>query len=290
MIRIGTLISCDNPENIEEKFKILAENGFDNCQLKCWQEDVMTKEYAEYIRSLLVKYGITVSAFWCGWSGPKIWNLYEGQTTLGLVPPEYRWMRVKTLQKGSDFAKWLGVNDIITHMGFIPENPNDPNFIPFCDAVRHVAVRCKKNGQNLLFETGQETPVTLLRCFEVVSQVRYNGITADNLGINLDTANCILYGKANPVDALEVFGKYVRNLHAKDGLYPTNGHDLGKETEIGKGKVDFEGIIKGLHELEYNGFITIEREISDDQKLEYVLKSRDYLNNIIDKYYKSEIA
>ena len=207
MVRIGTLLGCGDPELIEDKLKMLKDNGFDNCQLKCWNEDVMTKEYAEYIKALLEKYSITVSAFWCGWPGPQVWNFYEGQTTLGLVPPEYRWMRVKTLCKGSDFAKYLGVNDVVTHMGFIPENPNDPNFMPFCDAVRYVAAHCKKNGQYLLFETGQETPVTLLRCFEVVGRVPHNGIFADNLGINLDTANCILYGRANPVDALDVCGK-----------------------------------------------------------------------------------
>ena len=285
MVRIGTLLGCGDPELIEDKLKMLKDNGFDNCQLKCWNEDVMTKEYAEYVKGLLEKYGITVSAFWCGWPGPQVWNFYEGQTTLGLVPPEYRWMRVKTLCKGSDFAKYLGVNDVVTHMGFIPENPNDPNFAPFCDAVRYVAAYCKKNGQYLLFETGQETPVTLLRCFEVVGRVPHNGIFADNLGINLDTANCILYGRANPVDALDVFGKYVRNLHAKDGLYPTNGHDLGKETKIGEGKVNFDALIKGLHDLDYNGFITIEREISGEQQTKDVLYAKEYLQKIIDKYY-----
>ena len=285
MVRIGTLLGCGDPELIEDKFKMLKDNGFDNCQLKCWNQDVMTKDYAEYIKGLLEKYGITVSAFWCGWPGPQVWNFYEGQTTLGLVPPEYRWMRVKTLCKGSDFAKHLGVNDVVTHMGFIPENPNDPNFAPFFDAVRHVAVHCKKNGQYLLFETGQETPVTLLRCFELVGRVAQNGVFADNLGINLDTANCILYGRANPVDALDVFGKYVRNLHAKDGLYPTNGHDLGKETKIGEGKVNFDALIKGLHDLDYNGFITIEREITGEQQTQDILYAKEYLQKIIEKYY-----
>ena len=116
------------------------------------------------------------------------------------------------------FAHKLGITDVVTHMGFIPENPYDPNFSSFCIAVRTVAEHLKKNGQCLLFETGQETPVTMLRCFEAVG--------TDNLYVNLDTANLILYGKANPADALDVFGKYVRNLHAKDGCYPTNGHEM----------------------------------------------------------------
>ncbi|MBQ5837970.1 MAG: sugar phosphate isomerase/epimerase, partial [Clostridia bacterium] len=201
------------------------------------------------------------------------WNFYEGQKNLGLVPPEYREMRIKNLCDGADFAKKLGVENVVTHMGFIPENPNDPEFVPFCNAVKRVADHLKENDQWLLFETGQETPVTMLRCFETAG--------ADNLGVNLDTANLILYGRANPVDALDVFGKYVRNLHAKDGMYPVNGHDLGKETAIGQGKVDFYGVIKGLHELGYDGYITIEREISGEQQAKDILAAKEYLGSII---------
>ena len=175
------------------------------------------------------------------------------------------------------FRSKLGVKNVVTHMGFIPENPNDPQFAPFCVAVRQVAEHLKKNGQYLLFETGQETPVTMLRCFEKVGM--------DNLGVNLDTANVILYGKANPVDALDVFGKYVRNIHAKDGLYPTNGHDLGREVRIGDGKVDFEALFKKLHELEYDSYVTIEREIEGEQQTEDIRHAKKYLENIINEVY-----
>jgi sugar phosphate isomerase/epimerase len=202
---------------------------------------------------------------------------------LGLVPVEYRQMRIQNLCDGADFAKKLGVTDVVTHMGFIPENPNDPNFAGFCVAVRAVAAHLKANGQYLLFETGQETPVTLLRCFEKVG--------TDNLAVNLDTANLILYGKANPVDALDVFGKYVRNLHAKDGFYPTNGFWLGKEVPIGEGKVDFKAFFKKLRELGYDSYVTIERELVGDdeetakQKNNDILKARDYLDGIIKEVY-----
>lgn len=276
-MKIGTCVGFYKIEEMEEKLKNLHENGFDNCQLLSWDASVRTAENLPILKGLFEKYGITISAFWCGWDGPGVWNLYEGQKTLGLVPREYREMRVGNLIEGADYAKALGVTDVITHMGFIPENPYDPEFIPFCDAVRKVAEHLKANGQYLLFETGQETPNTMLRCFETVG--------CDNLGINLDTANLILYGRANPADALEIFGSYVRNLHAKDGLYPTNGHDLGKEVKIGQGRVDFEKVFTRLHELGYDGYVTIEREIAGEQQNIDVLEARDYLQNIIDRIY-----
>lgn len=276
-MKIGTCISLSSMEGLEEKLARLHQYGFTSCQLISWNPKVWTEENAAVIRSLLDTYGITVSAFWCGWEGPSDWNFYEGQLTLGLVPADYRYARVKNLCDGADFAKMLGITDVVTHMGFIPENPYDPNYPGFCRAVRTVAQHLKTNGQYLLFETGQETPVTLLRCFETVG--------CDNLAVNLDTANLILYGKANPVDALEVFGKYVRNLHAKDGCWPVNGHDLGVETAIGHGRVDFPGVFRKLHELGYDSWVTIEREIDGDQQLKDILDARTYLKSIVEEVY-----
>ena len=276
-MNIGNMIHFAEREKLEKYFEQLVFFGFDNCQLGSWNPKDWTDENAEMVKELCEKYNVTISAFWCGWSGPVVWDFYDGQLTLGLVPPEYRAMRVKELCDGADWAKKLGVTDVITHMGFIPENPNDPQFAPFCVAVRSVAGHLKKNDQWLLFETGQETPVTMMRCFEKVNM--------DNLGINLDTANLILYGRANPVDALDVFGKYVRNIHAKDGFYPTNGHSLGHEVRLGDGKVDFKALFKKLKELEYDGYVTIEREIWNEQQQPDIIHARDYLTEIINEVY-----
>lgn len=274
-MKIGTCINLSTMEGIEEKLLALRKYDFDNCQIISWNPRIWTDENATKLKSLLEKYKVEVSAFWCGWEGPNDWNFYTGQLTLGLVPPDYRSIRIRNLCDGADFAMKLGVSDVVTHMGFIPENPYDPNFASLCIAIRTVANHLKTNNQFLLFETGQETPVTMLRCFETVG--------CDNLGVNLDTANLILYGKANPVDALDVFGKYVRNIHAKDGCYPTNGHELGRETRIGEGRVDFRAFFRKLRELKYDSFVTIEREISGDQQLQDILESRDYLQRIINE-------
>lgn len=277
-MKLGTMVHFNSIDDIEKKFKIISENGLYTCQLDCWNPVLMTEENAEIIKGLSEKYSVVISALWCGWEGPKVWDFYDGQLTLGLVPIDFRRMRIQNLCKGSDFAKMLGVSDVITHMGFIPENPLDPNFNTFCISVREVAEYCKANGQYLLFEAGQETPVTMLRCFETVG--------TDNLGVNLDTANVILYGKANPVDALDVFGKYVRNIHAKDGFYPTNGHDLGKEVPLGEGKVDFKAFFAKLKELEYDRFVTIEIELAEGEKqFAEVMHAKEYLENIITEIY-----
>ena len=274
-MKVGVCVTIDTTEQIKEKIQMVVEEGFDNCQVISWKPEIWTDENAELLKNTLAENGVTASAFWCGWEGPQVWNLYEGPLTLGLVPREYREVRVKNLCDGADFAKKAGIDHIATHMGFIPENPNDPEFIPLCDAIRKVAEHLKANGQYLLFETGQETPITMLRCFEVVG--------TDNLGVNYDMANLISYGKANPVDALDTIGKFVMNVHAKDSIYPTTGKKTGGEVPMRTGKVDFEGVLSGLNALGYKGYVTIEREIEGEQQINDIRESKVFLEDLIKK-------
>ena len=270
-MELGVIIGLN--DCLEEKLAQLKELGFSSCQLSCWNAERYSDQMAEQVRSLMQKYGIRISTMWCGWSGPKQWNFTEGPVTLGLVPEEYRQMRICELKAGSDFAKKLGVGQIATHVGFIPEDPNAAQYADVVRAVRSVASHCAQNGQYFLFETGQETPVTLLRTIHDVG--------LDNLGVNLDPANLILYGKANPVDALGVIGRYVRDVHAKDGCYPTDGRTLGRETALGEGQVNFPVLIERLKALGYDGAITIEREIGGEQQIVDIKKAMQLLKACI---------
>jgi sugar phosphate isomerase/epimerase len=139
--------------------------------------------------------------------------------------------------------------------------------------MRDVVEYCRRNGQSFRYETGQETPITLVRAMQ--------DIGLDNQGVNFDLANLILYGKANPVDAIEILAPYVQGIHAKDGLWPTNPRDLGKEVPIGKGKVDFPRIIVRLKQLNYQGAVTIEREVSGPAQIEDVRAAKVYLEGLI---------
>lgn len=260
---------------LEDRFARAEEQGFHHCQLISWEPALWTDKEAEKVNTMSKQHDVKITAFWCGWSGPKAWNFIDGPETLGIVPVAYRAQRVQNLLDGAAFAKKLHVNDIVTHAGFIPEDISHTNYPGVRAAVAEIASKLKANEQNLLFETGQETPVVLLRLIEDVG--------TGNLFVNLDPANLIMYGKANPVDALDVFGAYVRGVHAKDGLYPTNGRELGLEVRVGTGKVDFSKLLKGLKAHGYDASLTIEREISGDQQVADILITKAYLQNILDQ-------
>jgi sugar phosphate isomerase/epimerase len=141
-------------------------------------------------------------------------------------------------------------------------------------AIRFFA-RWSAQGLEFWFETGQETPVTVLRLIEAVG--------TGNLGINLDPANLILYGKGNPIDALDVFGKHVRNVHAKDGMYPTDPMQLGREVKVGEGRVRFPEFVRRLEEIGFKGEYIIEREISGEQQKKDIAATVKYLEGLLSK-------
>ena len=178
-------------------------------------------------------------------------------------------MRVEALKKGASFAAACGVPSITTHAGFIPENPSDPLYKGTVDALAEIARHCKKLGLCFCFETGQETPITLLRAM--------TDIGTGNLGVNLDPANLLMYGKANPVDALDILGPHVRGVHAKDGEYPTEPGKLGVEKPLGEGRVGFDRLVPKLKSFGYSGALTIEREISGDRQVADIKRAIEIL-------------
>lgn len=260
----------------EETIKRVRDIGFSNCFLSLdGYINKFTPDAAKQIGDLLAKYSLVATTVEVVGPPPLEWNFLEGPSTIGLVPPKTRPARIDALRQVSDFAKLLGIKQVQTHCGFIPEDPADALYPGAVEAIRRVAQHCQGNGQYFLMETGQETPTTMSRMIRDVAM--------PNLAVGLDTANLILYGKANPVDTADIIGSHVRSVHAKDGKWPTDPNKLGEEVLIGKGLVDFKTVFTKLHRLGYTGAITIERETSGPQQIEDVKNEKLYLQRILDE-------
>jgi L-ribulose-5-phosphate 3-epimerase len=256
-LKLGVIASLSRGP--QEALQEVHELGLPTCQITNWNPDLFTPAMADRLIAAAERYGVEVTTIWAGGPGPAVWDFIQGPATIGLVPPQYRAGRVAALKAGAEFAERVGVDSVTTHVGFIPEDPGNPLYPGLLDALREVVEYCAERGLTFCFETGQETPTTLLRVIE--------DLGGEHLGINLDPANLLMYGKANPVDALDVFGAYVRGVHAKDGEYPTNGRELGVEKPLGEGRVHFDLLIPKLKSLGYTGALTIEREISGPQQI-----------------------
>jgi L-ribulose-5-phosphate 3-epimerase len=269
---LGLLIS-PAPGSYESIARV-KELGFPTCFLSLDAYiGKFNKPLADELQGQLRRAGITPTAVEVVGPGKLTWDFIGGPSTIGIVPRATRTERVNALKQASNFAKELGVSNVQTHCGFIPENPGDPVYPEAVTAIREIAEHCAINGQSFLMETGQETPTTVLRTIKDVGK--------PNVGVGMDTANVILYGKANPVDAVDILGPYIRTVHAKDGKWPTDPNKLGEEVIIGSGIVDFKLVFTKLQKLGYTGAISIEREISGPGQIEDIKKEKIYLERVL---------
>ena len=266
--------------NFERIFQTAAKIGVDSLMINICVTNEFKKEIFENldtIKGYSKQYGVEINAIWASWGEPCFWNFDEGQHTLGLIPPPYRDERMQIMLNASEVAEALGVKYIVTHCGYIPENRYDPTYTSFIAMMKYICGIFKTRGQWFCMETGQETPTTILRTIQ--------DIGTGNVGINLDTANLILYGKADPVNALKVVGDYVKCLHLKDAIWHSDTHTCFFERQIGQGEVNFPEVIRLLNEHGYRGHFTIEREVVDnDEIIRDIRASKEMFMNLTAQY------
>jgi sugar phosphate isomerase/epimerase len=156
----------------------------------------------------------------------------------------------------------MGVPIFACHVGFVPEDHAHPNYAPVRDLVRRICDYAAKHGITFALETGQEPAASLLHFLEDVDR--------PNLKLNFDPANLILYGTSEPIAALELVGKHVVSVHAKDGNWPDPAKPgtLGTEMPLGQGSVGMANFVNTLKKVAYTGPLTIEREVSLDQDMD----------------------
>ena len=76
------------------------------------------------------------------------------------------------------------------------------------------------------------------------------------VGVNLDPANLLMYGKANPVDALEVFGEYAVSYTHLNDVFDVISTDHAPHTMVEKG-VSMKSAPFGIVGLETSVSLTI---------------------------------
>ncbi len=252
---IGVFASID--AGLGVKLEVAHELGVPTIHLHAPHKKTRTPENAERFLARLRELGITITVVFGGFEGESYADIPTVRRTVGLVPPETRAERTQEMKEIADFARLLGVDAVALHIGFVPEDPADPLYPDVVRVAQEICDHCKRNGQRLHLETGQEAPDTLLRFIADVGR--------DNLFINFDPANMILYGTGEPIAALKKVGHLVRSVHCKDAVWAAQpGQQWGKEVPFGTGDVNAEAFLRTLYEIGYDGALTIEREIPQE--------------------------
>jgi L-ribulose-5-phosphate 3-epimerase len=201
-----------------------------------------------------------VVTVFAAYNGESYTDIPTVQRTVGFIPRDSRAEREQRTYDVSDFAAALGVASIACHIGFVPEDTTDPDYVEVRDLVRRICDHAARNRQTFALETGQEPARVLLDFLKDVD--RYN------LGINFDPANMILYGTGDPVEALGILAPHLLSVHCKDGDWPPKDSPaaLGTEQPLGKGAVGIERFVAKLKEIGFRGPLNIERETENQEQ------------------------
>lgn len=252
---IGVFVSIDAGLGVNPD--VAHELGVPTVHLHTPHRESRTPERAKEFLERLDKLGIKVTVVFAGFDGESYADIPTVERTIGLVPQETRAARTAELKEIADFANLMGVKTVGLHIGFVPHDRTTSEYRDVLAVTRDVCDYVKKNGQAIHLETGQEPADVLLAFLQDVER--------DNLFINFDPANMILYGCGEPIPALKTLGKYVRSIHCKDATWSDQpGKTWGAEVALGKGAVDFAAYLRTLNEIGYTGPLTIEREIPQE--------------------------
>ncbi|MCX6908922.1 MAG: sugar phosphate isomerase/epimerase [Verrucomicrobia bacterium] len=257
----------------EAKINTIKSLGLGVGQVGVLWRDIDSPAKRRALAKLLHGSGIEWVTLFAAFEGESYADIASVRNTVGLVPPDLRAARLEITKKLSDFACEVGIPRFAFHVGCVPENPDDPAYTPIVRMLRLLAGHCRFNGQQLCFETGQESADSLLRLIADTKE--------SNVKVNFDPANMVLYGSGDPIEALGKLAPHVATVHCKDGKPPAEPGKLGVEVPLGQGEVGFERFIAKLREIGYAGPLCIEREISGDQQIADVRQGIELLHRIV---------
>jgi sugar phosphate isomerase/epimerase len=177
----------------------------------------------------------------------------------GGYKPDHDWEEryAKTVAV-ADLTRQLGVKLLAAHIGFVPHDPKDPQHAVMVDRLKRICDALGQRGITLVMETGQEKAEDLLT---FIAAVGYN-----NIRVNFDPANMILYGVGEPVEAVGILRDKIIHVHMKDANWSSEPtRSWGEEVVLGSGEADIPRIVSKLRSGGYAGPLVIEREAGDQR-------------------------
>jgi sugar phosphate isomerase/epimerase len=254
---LGVVLSVG--EGLPDRLRRIGEAGFKTMQLVSPPKEWLAEPKRAELKELIGDSGIRVTSVAAVYEGESYADVAAVRATVGLLPEETRAARIEDTKKCADFTHEVEAPNISSHIGYIPEDRADPTYCGLVAAVQEICDYLQRRRLNFCLETGQESAGLLKQFIANVSR--------ENLKVNFDPANMIMYGTGDPIEAVEVLAEWVRGVHCKDGVWPKAEDRLGEERPLGQGEVGIERFLAKLKQIGYEGPLTIEREISGEQQM-----------------------
>ncbi|NLX23406.1 MAG: sugar phosphate isomerase/epimerase [Phycisphaerae bacterium] len=217
--------------------------------------------------------GVEASATCVAFAGEDYASIARIAATGGFKPDDV-WAdrRAKTMGVAEITAR-LGLKHLMTHIGFVPHDPRDPQYAVMVDRIKDICDALGQRGISLVMETGQEKVQDLIAFIGRVER--------PNIAVNFDPANMILYGAGEPIEAVEALGSRIVHVHMKDATWSkAPGKDWGAEVVLGTGEADIPRVVSKLRAQGYRGPLVIERE-AGQQRLADIREAVKLLESLV---------
>ncbi len=245
------------PKDLDDLIRLVNEVGIPRIQLALTPIDEAPQQWAD-VGTRLKDAGIEIVSGMFQTIGEDYSTPQTIRETGGIVPDEHWEANWANIQRYADLAAQLNLSTVTAHAGFIPHDSHDPSYQRIMDRLLKIADLFKQRFDGwLLLETGQEEAETLQRLIEAMGR--------DNVGVNFDPANMLLYDMGDPVEGVKLLMPHVRSVHLKDACRPEQKGQWGLETPVGQGKVDWLAFLKVLKNAGYRGDLIFEREAGESR-------------------------
>jgi sugar phosphate isomerase/epimerase len=268
---IGVCSWSIHPKDTPDLIASVKRLGLAHAQLALWPIVKMDDKQKHQELGVLRNSGVTWTAGMIGFPGEDYSTIAAIKKTGGFVSAEEFPVRRAMTKSAAQIAAELGMKLLTAHVGFVPPS-SDPGYREMVERIESIANDFAEFGITLTMETGQETAPELLQFL--------NDLRVQNVKINFDPANMILYGAGDPIEAVGILGRHIAHVHVKDAkLSKSPGVAWGEEVPFGTGEVPAKEFLRALKDAGYAGPLVIERE-AGDQRMEDVAFAIETLKKV----------
>jgi sugar phosphate isomerase/epimerase len=163
--------------------------------------------------------------------------------------------RIEHVRKVLSLSFDLGPRIVVVNAGAVPEKDDDPRGRLLAEALLTLGQHGDRVGAVLALETGLEAGTTLAAFLD-----RFD---TGGLGVNFDPANLLVHG-FDVVASLRALHRRIVHMHAKDARRASPSR-AAQEVPLGHGDIDWLHYLGILEEIEYRGWLTLERESGENR-------------------------
>lgn len=177
--------------------------------------------------------------------------------------------RIAMTKRIMDLAWQLKCHIVTLRVGKIPADKEHKNYRLLLDVLQDLARHSNQVGATLAITPTHDSPQALAELLD--------SIKTGPLAIDFDPAVFVM-SEANPAEAFRLLHASVLHFSARDAIRDVDAGGL--EVAIGRGEVEWIELLPLLDEVNYSGWVTVNRTQGDDRSGD-VARGVQYLRNVL---------